>query len=210
MTPIKRLALAAALVAVFLSPVSAQVVLDGQPPLGGSAASIKNDGALEYGELLKRAGVRSVTVGGTADDLALTSVNIPVTALSDGLSLDVKPVSTNSGAMRINLDGLGLTTFCAADGTAFAAGEIKAGTLYRVTYDGTASQWRLKGPSTASQVPNTPAGNIAATTAQAAINELDTEKQPLDSDLTALAGKILLCRHCRDNACWRTYQHGRD
>ena len=188
MTPIKRLALAAALVAVFLSPVSAQVVLDGQPPLGGSAASIKNDGALEYGELLKRAGVRSVTVGGTADDLALTSVNIPVTALSDGLSLDVKPVSTNSGAMRINLDGLGLTTFCAADGTAFAAGEIKAGTLYRVTYDGTASQWRLKGPSTASQVPNTPAGNIAATTAQAAINELDTEKQPLDSDLTALAG----------------------
>lgn len=33
-----------------------------------------------------------------------------------------------------------------------------------------------------------PAGNIAATDVQAAIEELDAEKQPLDSDLTALAG----------------------
>ena len=37
-------------------------------------------------------------------------------------------------------------------------------------------------------IANTAAGNIAATDVQAAINELDTEKQPLDADLTALAG----------------------
>lgn len=40
----------------------------------------------------------------------------------------------------------------------------------------------------ASEIANTPAGNIAATNVQTALNELDTEKQPLDSDLTALAG----------------------
>lgn len=39
----------------------------------------------------------------------------------------------------------------------------------------------------ASFITNTPAGGIAAATVQAAINELDTEKQPLDSTLTALA-----------------------
>lgn len=39
----------------------------------------------------------------------------------------------------------------------------------------------------ASQITNTPAGNISATNVQDAINELDTEKQPLDADLTALA-----------------------
>jgi hypothetical protein len=39
-----------------------------------------------------------------------------------------------------------------------------------------------------SEVTNTPAGNIAADDVQEAINELDTEKQPLDSDLTAVAG----------------------
>lgn len=40
----------------------------------------------------------------------------------------------------------------------------------------------------ASAISNTPAGSIAATTVQAAINELDTEKQPVDAELTALAG----------------------
>lgn len=39
----------------------------------------------------------------------------------------------------------------------------------------------------ASQIANTPAGNISAVNVQNAINELDSEKQPLDSDLTALA-----------------------
>ncbi len=43
----------------------------------------------------------------------------------------------------------------------------------------------------ASAITNTPAGNIAATTVQAAINELDTEKQPLDSTLTAIADETL-------------------
>lgn len=43
------------------------------------------------------------------------------------------------------------------------------------------------GDYTASQVTNTPSGNISALTVQAAINELDSEKQPLDATLTALA-----------------------
>ncbi len=43
-------------------------------------------------------------------------------------------------------------------------------------------------PSSASEVPFTPAGDIAATDVQAAIEELDDEKQPLDADLTQIAG----------------------
>lgn len=39
----------------------------------------------------------------------------------------------------------------------------------------------------ASSIINTPAGNIAATDVQTALNELDAEKQPLDADLTAIA-----------------------
>lgn len=42
----------------------------------------------------------------------------------------------------------------------------------------------------ASSIVNTPAGNIAATNVQTALNELDTEKQPLDATLTALAGTL--------------------
>lgn len=43
------------------------------------------------------------------------------------------------------------------------------------------------GDYSAAQITNTPAGNIGATTVQAALNELDSEKQPLDATLTALA-----------------------
>jgi hypothetical protein len=55
--------------------------------------------------------------------------------------------------------------------------------------DLSAGKWMLIGPATnASSVANTPAGSIAATTVQAAIDELDAEKQPLDAELTAIAG----------------------
>ena len=43
------------------------------------------------------------------------------------------------------------------------------------------------GTTTAADIANVPAGSITATDVQAAINELDTEKQPLDAELTALA-----------------------
>lgn len=42
----------------------------------------------------------------------------------------------------------------------------------------------------AGDVPFTPAGGIAAATVQAAIAEIDSEKQPLDTDLTAIAALV--------------------
>ena len=42
----------------------------------------------------------------------------------------------------------------------------------------------------ASEIINTPAGSIAATNVQAAINELDTEKQPTGNYITALTGDV--------------------
>jgi hypothetical protein len=40
----------------------------------------------------------------------------------------------------------------------------------------------------AAQISSVAAGNLSSTTVQDALNELDTEKQPLDATLTALAG----------------------
>lgn len=52
-----------------------------------------------------------------------------------------------------------------------------------------ADKWMsISSAANASGVANTPAGSIAATDVQAAIDELDAEKQPLDATLTALAG----------------------
>lgn len=65
-----------------------------------------------------------------------------------------------------------------ADITATANGQI----LYRNTGGAV-----VFGTPTAANIANAPAGAVAASDVQAAITELDTEKQPLDSDLTALA-----------------------
>jgi hypothetical protein len=45
----------------------------------------------------------------------------------------------------------------------------------------------ISSAASASSIANTPAGSIAATNVQTALNELDTEKQPIDATLTALA-----------------------
>ncbi len=51
-----------------------------------------------------------------------------------------------------------------------------------------AGKWMsISSAASASSIANTPAGSIAATTVQTALNELDTEKQPIDATLTALA-----------------------
>lgn len=52
-----------------------------------------------------------------------------------------------------------------------------------------AGKWmQISALSAASGVVYTPTGSIAATDVQAAIDELDAEKQPLDAELTAIAG----------------------
>lgn len=55
-----------------------------------------------------------------------------------------------------------------------------------------ASKWMSISAATgAANVSNTPAGSIAATDVQSAINELDAEKQPLNANLTAIAALTL-------------------
>lgn len=61
----------------------------------------------------------------------------------------------------------------------------------------------------AANIVNTPAGNISTTNVQAAINELDTEKQPIDGDLTAIAnltGTGLIARTAANTMAVRTIQ----
>jgi len=64
------------------------------------------------------------------------------------------------------------------DGNALVTGALYFNTTDNVMYvRNTAPAWQAVPATTAAAVVNTPAGNIAATTVQAAINELDTEKQ---------------------------------
>lgn len=77
-------------------------------------------------------------------------------------------------AIAVKINDLGTTT-----GELFSASKIIA--------DLAAAASTLSASGGAALIGNTPAGNIAATDVQAAIDELDTEKQPLDADLTTIS-----------------------
>jgi hypothetical protein len=88
------------------------------------------------------------------------------------------------------------------DGVVVTATEVLDAALTAEIAARVAHETDTAGAHAATAISNTPAGSIAATTVQAAINELDTDvttevaariaadatKQPLDSDLTAYAG----------------------
>jgi hypothetical protein len=83
--------------------------------------------------------------------------------------------------------------FAALDGVTSAIQSQLNGKEPTIT-PGIASQY-YRGDKTfqtlnATAVANTPSGNIASTTVQAALNELDTEKQPVGNYVTALTGDV--------------------
>lgn len=75
------------------------------------------------------------------------------------------------------------------DGNALVAGAIYFNSVSGVMRLYTGTVWvAAYVQGVAADIGFTPAGNIAATTVQAAIQELDTEKQVSDPELTAIAG----------------------
>lgn len=94
-------------------------------------------------------------------------------------SADLPVVNPQTG--RISLEWFAALRQLISEIAALSSGGV-------TTFEGrTGAVVSAAGDYAASEVTNAPAGAIAATTVQAAIDELDAEKQPLDADLTALA-----------------------
>lgn len=76
------------------------------------------------------------TAGGTANALTITC-NPPLTQLIPGMPIYIKAASANTGAVTLNVDGLGTKSITKAGGIALDAGDILAGQIIEVAYDGT-------------------------------------------------------------------------
>lgn len=74
---------------------------------------------------------------GSANAYVITLSTAP-SALVAGQEYAFKAVNVNSGASTININGLGATTIIHSDGTALVAGDIPAGGIVQIIYDGTA------------------------------------------------------------------------
>lgn len=76
-----------------------------------------------------------LTAVGTADAIAVTLDPVPA-AYVEGLRLVVKIASTNTGAATINVNALGNKSIKRPDGTALQAGDLTAGNVIDLVYDG--------------------------------------------------------------------------
>jgi hypothetical protein len=100
-----------------------------------------------------------------------------------GIALGYR-VTVTSGAESFTLRNVPVGTAMYLDSDAFVdAADIQA---VQTNLDDHLAD--TTGAHAASAISFTPAGSIAATEVQAAIQELDTEKQPVDADLIAIAG----------------------
>jgi len=79
-----------------------------------------------------------ITVTGTN---TLTGVSVPpYTAYVAGMTLSFIPVTTNTGAVTLDLDGLGAKNVFVGSSTALVGGELVSGRIAQIQYDGTRFQ----------------------------------------------------------------------
>lgn len=92
-----------------------------------------------------------------------------LTAYASGQSFVLIPASANSGAVTLNIDGLGAKSIVAG-GSALSGGELVAGIPYLVTYDGT--QFNLSQSTAASSSFVQSGSGTITRTAQAKMQEI--------------------------------------
>jgi hypothetical protein len=117
-------------------------------PMGGFRHSNVGDGLAlnQYGTLkqfLNNAVQYCGTAGGTANALTV-STGFTATTYVAGMTLSFIVGTTNTGATTISVDSLAAKSLVRADGlnTALAAGDLVAGSLVEIQYDGTRFQLR--------------------------------------------------------------------
>jgi hypothetical protein len=138
--------------------------------------------------------VAGVTASTGSSGAYLLSTTSSFAAYTDGLIVGFTANHTNASTATLNCNSIGAKPIY-AHAAALVGGEIVSAGVYIAIYDtalnSAAGGWHLLNPKpilASSAISFTPTGNIAATTVSAALAELDTEKQPIDATLTALAG----------------------
>ena len=79
--------------------------------------------------------VRYGTASGT--NAKTTTLNPSPSALVEGFALSFKSTSANTGASTLNINGLGAKSILKSNGNAVSSGNLKAGSIYTVRFDGT-------------------------------------------------------------------------
>lgn len=116
--------------------VTANIPLAGFKITGLGAATVGTD-AVQYGQIQSNTD-KLVTVSGT--DTLTGSVTPALTAYAAGNLFSFVVANTNTGAVTINIDGNGAKSITRTGSTALVAGDMVAGQVVLIEYDGTRFQ----------------------------------------------------------------------
>lgn len=90
----------------------------------------------------KAIAAKAVSAGGTGNAVTIANT-FPQTAYNLGNRIAFLATATNTAAVTVNVDGLGVKSLKAHDGTALTAGGVTSGSIYEAIYNGT--EFRLSG-----------------------------------------------------------------
>jgi hypothetical protein len=111
----------------------------------------------------------------------VTTISTYAGTLTTGMTVSFVPANTNSTASTLNHNGFGAVNIYDRNGSALVGGEIAAGQLVKVQYDGT--QWRL----TSSALPPS-VTFLSATSSEKSIGSDDDWMQMTGNSITLTAG----------------------
>ncbi|MEO1169921.1 MAG: hypothetical protein AAFW97_14545 [Pseudomonadota bacterium] len=102
-------------------------------------------------DVLNQQRVTTVTATGTGNAQVITLSPAPA-SLADGLFIRFKPVANNTGAVTVNVNGIGAVALKKRSGDDLVADDLEAGVYTDIIYDGTRFVLETKSGLTASDI----------------------------------------------------------
>ncbi len=123
--------------------VNGESVVTADIPFGNNKLTGVKDGtsakdAANVSQIQNSNAILLATVAGT--DTITASLSPALTAYANGQIFTLIPANTNTGAVTININGLGAKALTKNGSTALVAGDLVAGVEYSLQYDGTRFQ----------------------------------------------------------------------
>lgn len=106
------------------------------PPSTGPGSTWAQTVADTLAQLASFASVPLTGVAGT-NTITASSVAMPLTSLVAGMKFTLVPAAGNTGAVTLNIDGLGAIALKDAGGSALASGRLQTSIIEHVYYNGT-------------------------------------------------------------------------
>ena len=149
--------------------VNGESVVTADIPFGNNKLTGVKDGTLakdaaNVSQIQNSNAILLASVAGT--DTITASLSPALTAYANGQIFTLIPANTNTGAVTININGLGAKSITKNGSTALVAGDLVAGVTYSLQYDGTRFQ-KIAGSDYAKSGANS---DITSLTALTSIN----------------------------------------